>query len=91
MRLFGRSPVPEKFVAEAVDLRPSRRALLHAAWALGPEPILIVDAAACIRAANPAAVALLGIDAPRLEGRTMASLLAPEDAAHFAPPAEADA
>ena len=35
MRLFGRSPVPEKFVAEAIDLQPSRRALLHAACACG--------------------------------------------------------
>ena len=35
MRLFGRSPVAEKFVAEAIDPRPSRRALLHAACACG--------------------------------------------------------
>lgn len=27
MRLFGRSVVPEKFVAEAIDAQPSRRAL----------------------------------------------------------------
>ncbi len=35
MPLFGRSPVSPKFVAEAIDLQPSRRALLHAACACG--------------------------------------------------------
>jgi amidohydrolase len=40
MRLFGRSPVPPTFVAEAIDTQPSRRALLHAACACGALELL---------------------------------------------------
>jgi PAS domain S-box-containing protein len=64
-------------------------ALLHAAWAVVPEPILVVDEAKRIRAANPALAALLGLDAQLLEGRPLASLLVAEDAECLARAAEA--
>ena len=54
MRLFGRSPVTEKFIAEAIDPRPSRRALLHAACACGALGLLRpVTALAQSRPARP--------------------------------------
>jgi amidohydrolase len=55
MRLFARSSFQEKFVAEAADTQPSRRALLHAACACGALGLLQPFAA--LAQAQPAAAA----------------------------------
>jgi amidohydrolase len=58
MRLFGRAQIPEKFVAEAIDLNPSRRSLLQAACACGAlgllHPVASFAQSATGAAAGPA-------------------------------------
>lgn len=55
MQLFGRRPASGKFVAEAVDHRPSRRALLHAACACGV--LATLRPVSALAQPNPAAAA----------------------------------
>jgi len=55
MRFFARTKIQEKFVAEAIDTQPSRRALLHAACACGALGLL--QPVAALAQAQPAAAA----------------------------------